>query len=277
MLVEEKKRRDEFISFLKNIGIDVNTHTKARGNQGIYFKKRIDVSKKLSTERQIQVMAHEFAHYIHSKIEPDMAITKGTLEKVFCTDDTKGIYEELLELTLQVDENARLKALYNFKDVIIKNISEQEQIIKNEYPNFKRSEKFTEFEKYIRRSKAKYLLKYDRVRYITPFFHNEEIYTIENLEKDFPGMPAAFCAYIRLRSFQKKRKRISARILKYKKYYSSPSELFARFVESFFVDSNLAFKIAPNTCEHFFRLLNSGYYYELKQLFEMPSIYNEGV
>ena len=79
-------------------------------------------------------------------------------------------------------------------------------------------------------------------------------------------MPRAFAAYIRLRSFQKKQARISSRINKYKKYYQKPTELFARFVEGIYLDSEWVEAIAPNTSEVFFKLLNEGYYLELRQV-----------
>ena len=44
-----------FINFLQKNGIIINTHTKARGHQGIFFKNRIDVSKKLDEKRSIEV------------------------------------------------------------------------------------------------------------------------------------------------------------------------------------------------------------------------------
>lgn len=76
-------------------------------------------------------------------------------------------------------------------------------------------------------------------------------------------MPPAFVAYIRLRSYQKKQARISARINKYKKYYEKPCELFARLVEGLHMDKEWVEAIAPNVTKQFFDLLNDGYYREL--------------
>lgn len=131
-----------------------------------------------------------------------------------------------------------------------------------------RSKKFREFDKYIKKSNAKYLLKYDRVKLIEGgiFRKKTKLYSIDNIEKDFTDMPRAFAAYIRLRSFQKKQARISSRINKYKKYYQKPTELFARFVEGIYLDSEWVEAIAPNTSEVFFKLLNEGYYLELRQV-----------
>ena len=109
---------------------------------------------------------------------------------------------------------------------------------------------------YIKKSNARYLLKYDRVKLIQGGFFRKTIklYTIDNLEKDFTDMPKAFAAYIRLKSFQKKQSRISARINKYKKYYERPTELFARLVEGLYVT------------KRFYDLLKCGYYHELVNL-----------
>lgn len=275
MQTKSKFDKKSFINFFKGLGININTHTKARGNQGILLKNRIDISKKLDEERQVQVMAHEFAHYIHSKIEPDMNKTQGHLEKIFCTSYTEEIEEELKELTLNVDENAKMKILKSTKNEVIEKIKEQELIIKANFPLFKKSERFVEFEKYIKNSKAKYLLKHDRVKYITPFLRRTELYSIDMLEKDFPTMPDAFCAYIRMNSLQKKRARISARIRKYQKYYDAPNELFARFVESFFIDPKISLRIAPISRKIFCDLLEKGYYYELKDLFIIAGLYKQ--
>ena len=35
------------VAFLKDLGIEVKTNTKARGNQGLYQKNRIDISRGL--------------------------------------------------------------------------------------------------------------------------------------------------------------------------------------------------------------------------------------
>ncbi len=259
--------KEEFIDFLENLGLDINTHTKARGHQGVFLKNRIDVSKKLNNERKIEVLAHEFAHYIHLKLEPDMMKTQGKLSVLFQTSDTAVIEKELYNLTLVVDKNASLTALKAQKQDVIKHMDVQKKIIQAKYPNFSISEKFKDFERYIKGSKAKYFLKYDRIKFITPFLRREEIYSIENIEVDFADMPEVFVAYIRLISLKRRRARISRRLNRYNKYYRQPSELFARFVESFFVDESLAKRYAPVTSDIFFRLLDMNYYFELKELF----------
>ena len=128
-----------------------------------------------------------------------------------------------------------------------------------------RSKKFKDFDKYIKKTNARYLLKYDRVKLIEKGFFKKTttIYTIENIERDFPEMPAAFAAYIRLRSAQRRQARVSAKISRYKKYYEKPSELFARLVEGLYIDREWTEALAPYTCECFYKHLQNGYYKEL--------------
>ncbi|MBQ3819296.1 hypothetical protein II810_02505 [bacterium] len=258
----------ELTDYFKSLGLDVNTSTKARGHQGFFLKNRIDISKEMPQEKIIPVLLHEFAHYIHSKIEPDINKTGGTLEKIFCSNN--HLYkDELIKVTNFVDENSLCVKLYEHKSRVKNCIKEYEEIIKSHYPDFQRSKRFKEFEKYIKKSDAKYLLKYDKVKLVKGgiFSKTYKYYSIHDIERDFPDMPEAFSAYIRLRSNQKKQSRISARINKYKNYYEKPTELFARLVEGIYLDRAWTEAIAPNVARQFFDLLNSGYYTELKEVF----------
>lgn len=270
---EDKKiNKKTFVSFLKNLDIQVKTNTKARGHQGIYYKNRIDVSRHLDDNRSIEVLAHEFAHYIHSKIEDDIVKSGGSLQRLFCQDDCSTIEKELLLVTDYVDKNSRLINLKRLKSQISKDIKIQQEIIQEDYPDFLRSKKFKEFDKYIKKSNARYLLKYDRVRIVTGFFRHEMLLTLDTLERDFNDMPDAFIAYIRLRSMQRRQSRIARRINRLNKYYKRPSELFARFVEGFFISQKNVSLLAPITTECFLELLNKGHFFELKELFEMTEI-----
>lgn len=256
--------KKELINYFKSLGLTVHTSTKARGHQGFFLKNRIDISKNIPENRIIPTLLHEFAHYIHAKIEPDMNRTGGTLTMLF-KEDNPIFMDELIKVTNFVDQNSLCVRLYEHKDRVKSKIKEYENIIKMYYPKFLRSKKFKEFDKYIKKSNARYLLKYDRVKLIQGGFFRKttKLYTIDNLEKDFTDMPKAFAAYIRLKSFQKKQSRISARINKYKKYYERPTELFARLVEGLYLDKEWTEAIAPNVTEKFYELLKNGYYYEL--------------
>ena len=257
----------ELVKYFKNLGLDVHTTTKARGHHGFFLKNRIDISKNLPEYKKVPTLLHEFAHYIHSKLEPDMPKTGGSFEALFKSSNPI-IQTELLRVTNFVDENSLCRKLEQHKKIIKEKIKEQENIIKKDYPKFMRSKRFREFEKYIKKSDAKYLLKYDRIKLIRGFWKKDiKIYTIDTIEKDFPDMPKAFAAYIRLRSYQKKQTRISARINKSRKYYTKPTELFARFVEGIFIDKDYTASLAPETAKIFFKLLNEGYYKELSTLY----------
>lgn len=258
--------KQELIKYFKSLGLTVHTTTKARGHQGFFLKNRIDISKNTPENRIVPTLLHEFAHYIHSKIEPDMNRTGGTLQALFGSDKFK---DELIKVTNFVDENSLYVRLYEHKDRVKAKIKEQEEIIKKYYPKFQRSKKFKEFDSYIKHSNARYLLKYDRVKLVEGglFKRSAKLYTIDNIEKDFTDMPTAFVAYIRLKSYQKKQSRISARINKYKKYYEKPCELFARLVEGIYLDREWVEAIAPNASREFFDRLNDGFYMELDYIF----------
>ncbi len=256
------------ISFLKGLDIDVKTNTKARGHQGFYFKNRIDISKHLNEERAAEVLVHEFAHYIHSKIETNIYKNGGSLEKLFDVSDASFLEKELIRITDFVDKNSRLMTLKKIKSQISEQIKQYQSLIQIEYPEFQRSKKFKEFDKYIKKSNARYLLKYDRVRIVSRFLRRETLLTLDNLETDFRDMPESFAAYIRLKSMQRKQARVSRRMNRLSKYYKRPTELFARFVEGYFFSEEKIKLIAPVSTARFEELLMQDYYFELKDLLE---------
>ena len=259
--------KKELIQYYKSLGLTVHMTTKARGHQGFFLKNRIDISKNTPENRIIPTLLHEFAHYIHSKIEPDMNKTGGTLSMLFKSDNPI-FAEELIKVTNFVDPNSLCVRFYEHRDRVKTKIKEYEDIIKIFYPKFQRSKKFKEFDRYIKKSDARYLLKYDRVKLIKGGFFKKttKLYTIDNIEYDLQDMPQAFAAYIRLKSCQKKQSRISARINRYKKYYEMPAELFARLIEGLYLDSEWVEAIAPNVTKQFYALLETGYYMELKTI-----------
>ena len=257
------------IEFLRDLGIEVKTNTKARGNQGLYQKDRIDISRTIKDDKIIEVLVHEFAHHIHSKIDKDFVKNPAALEKLFDTKDITEIKTELINVTRLTDKDSRLTTLSDAKEQISKTIKSMQSAIKREYPDFSRSKKFPEFERYIKNSDAKYLLKYDAVRLLKGFFvKKEHIYTVKNIEKDFPDMPKTFQIYIRLCSLRRKQSKLSRRINKLSKYYAKPTELFARYVSAYFTVPETIETIAPITTKRFLILFKQGYYKELKDFFE---------
>ena len=258
------------IEYLRSLNIEVKTDTKARGNNGLYQKNRIDIARGLDEEKAISVLVHEFAHHIHYKIDPDFVKTGGSVANIFNTSDITEINDELINVTNLIDKNSRLNIFLNAKEENSHTIKSMQNSIKNDYPQFQRSKKFKEFEQYIKNSEAKYLVKYDAIRLMQGFFFKKEkIITVKNIENDFPEMPKAFQTYIKLRSKQRKQARITRRINKLNKYYTKPTELFARFVQGYFSNPETVSTVAPKTTKRFLELLENGYYKELKEFFEI--------
>lgn len=258
------------VEFLRSLNIEVKTNTKARGNNGLYQKNRIDIARGLKEDEAIEVLVHEFAHHIHYKIDKDFLKKGGSLHNLFNTNEVETIRAELVNVTNLIDKNSRLKIFLNAKEEASNQIKGMQSAIKRDYPEFLRSKKFVEFEKYIKNSDAKYLVKYDAIRLMQGFFFKKErVLTVKNLENDFPDMPKAFQLYIRLCSMQRKQTKLARRINKLNKYYEKPTELFARFVQGYFSAPETISTVAPTATKRFKELLASGYYKELKDLFEI--------
>lgn len=88
-------------------------------------------------------------------------------------------------------------------------------------------------------------------------------YSIETIDSDFPQLSTPVRDYIRLKSAQRNLKRISSRLTKLNSYYKRPSELFARFVEALFADTNKVTELAPYTYLVFCKELANNRYLEL--------------
>lgn len=265
-----KPEEKELIKYIKSCGVDVHTSTRARGHQGFYLKNRIDISKNIQPARVFPTLLHEFAHYVHSCLEPLMVRNGGSLEVIFDTSCSEVYEKELICVTHFVDEHSRCEKLIAHKKLIKDKILGYEKVIKSRYPKFMRSKKFKEFDKYIKKSNARYLLKYDRVKLVSGIlFKKVQILSLDSLERDFSGMPAEFAAYIRLKSYQRRQTRVTSRINRLKKYYSKPAELFARFIEGLYLYPEKVKMSAPQTCDRFFELLENGYYPYLPKVLDM--------
>lgn len=252
--------KTELVKYLESLGIEVHLDTKARGHSGFCTNRRIDISKNLSNERAIEVLLHEFAHYIHYKIEPEITKTAGTLEKLFNIKDVKEIENELFQITLIVFDNTPIRKMTAMKDSLSIKIKEERSRIKEIYPNFQTTKKFKEFEKFIKHSNAKYLLKYDRVLIKGGWFKKDNILSVKTIETDFPQMPRAFVSYIKMKSYERRRNRLNARIAKINRYLKQPTELFARFFELFCTDKEAVKNLAPAAYTRFCELKVQGYY-----------------
>lgn len=257
----------KFVAFLKNIGIDVHLNTKARGHSGFCTGKRIDVSKNLPQNRVIEVLLHEFAHFVHFKLEPELIKSHGTLSVLFDTDEVNSIAEELFQITLIVFDTVDIRKINRLKDAVNEKIKEERVVIKEDYPDFAVNKKFKEFDRYIRHSKAKYLLKYDCVIIRGGWFAKDETISVKSIEKDFPAMPKAFAAYIKMKSNERKRNRLNARVSKIKRYLKQPTELFARFFQLYCCDIETVKSLAPIAYSRFEELRKKSYYPYLEEFF----------
>ena len=258
--IRDRVNKKAFINFLEKAGIEVHLNTKARGNSGFCTGKRIDISKDLPKEQVTDVLLHEFAHFVHFKLEPDIVKTDGTLEKLFDTNDVKEIENELYQITLIVFDSIQLRKIEKLKDAVTEKIAAEREIIKKDYPDFQTGRKFPQFEKYIKHSNAKYLLKYDCVIIKGGWFSHNVTISIKSIDDDFPSMPKAFSAYIKMKSYERKRNRLNARKSKFIRYLKKPTELFARFFQFCCTDIEAAENLAPTAFKRFRQLKKEGYY-----------------
>ena len=261
-MVSERNGFIELVNYFESLGIDVNIgKNKARGNQGLFIAKqnqkfRIDISRNVDDSSKLAIMLHEFAHYVHYRYDSSLK----TLDFVF-DDISDAEMEELLRVTVEKVPKSFAQVLYDKKDEFSRNVKSLSAIIRKYYPDFKLSSPFKTIEKNINYP-AKYLLKYDRIKYLN------KIYSIENLEKEFEELSECQYAYIKLKANQRHIAKINSRINRLNKYYSATTELWARFCELFFTNSLRAEKLAPILSSKFKNTLSSN---KIKEL----SIVNE--
>lgn len=267
MATSRNREIKNIIEYCLDCGIEVHTSTKARGHQGVFLHdnkdlKRIDISKKLPEERFFPVIAHEFAHYFHQTLDKDFE----SLQEIF------GVKEDILlpeleNVTTFVSGNETEHKANAELNRILNEIKELETIIKKSYPEFKRSAKFKEFEKFIKHSDARYFLRYDCVKMMK--LTGITIYHFENIEKDFPTIPKEFIAYIKLKRLQRYQRRLSKQVNKLKKYYAKPTELFARFVEGLVINPQEIKTIAPESYDAFMERLEYRTFKPLRGLLDL--------
>ncbi len=237
-MVSERNRNLELIKYINSLGIKINIgQNKARGNNGIFMHKgndfRIDISKNLSEEQVLSVILHELAHYIHYTNDKKMK----SLDFIF-GDFNDDIKEELIEITVQKVPKEFALSLYEKKKILNNEIKHLACELKTVYSDFKLSEKYKPIEKTIP-IPFKYLLSYDRIKFLT------KIYSIDKLNED-SKLDKLQKDYIIIKSKQRKINRINSKINRLNRYYSNNSELFARFMESYFLNPELTKEKAPN-------------------------------
>ena len=269
---ELKKIKDRLIEFVRSLNIDLILTSKSKRCLGCYIQKTnsyktniIKISANLLDKKFIEVLSHEFAHFVHNIMINTTKNNNDNLSFLFNIDmenfDLINIVnKELINVTYYIDKNSTFENLNKEKDKVKNKIKILEFSIKEKYPYFLKSRPFYEFNKYIKKSEARFLLKYDNVRLITPFLKCEKKLSINNIDNDFKDMPIEFRNYLRLKSLTKKQTNITKKINNLKKYYYNPNELFARFIEGIIIDNNLIKNIANTTYNQFYYLLKNGYY-----------------
>lgn len=257
----------EMRNYVESCGVKINTNTKARGHQGFFMNGRIDISNVLTDERKCEVLVHEFSHYVHFLIEPDVLKTHGKLECIFKTQNVSEIEKELINITYGKGNIAALEKLKSAKMEVVQKIKVLDKNIKEKYPSFKRSEPFKPIEKVIKKTDAKYLLKYDRVKVKGGWFRKDKVFSVYDVGDFFPDFESYIADYILIKSQQRLQRRLSSRISRLNKYYCRPSELFARFVEGIYRDEELIKRLAPVAYKRFFELVDEGYYPHMSDFF----------
>ena len=257
--------KKQLVKYLSSLGLEIHTTTKARGNKGFFRNGRIDISKTLDENSAIRTILHEFAHYLNFLKDEKFKNSYIVFDKNF-----EEFEEELICVTNFVDENSLCKKLIDEREKVKKSIKNLTSSIRSVYPEFSPCEEFKPFKKYARWSNLSYLEKYDRVKLFSWFSH--KTYSIANVKKDFPNIPDVFVDYLNLKSKQRKRARITSRISKLNKYYSKPTELFARFIEGLFMDRAFIQEVAPKSYARFVELFSQGYYENLEHVFDIVGI-----
>lgn len=238
-MASQRDRITKLTEYLATQGITVNIgKTKARGNNGVFiFKKdnfRIDISQNTPDEKVLSVIVHEYAHFIHYKYDNKLSSLDFVFGKLSEIEEN-----ELLEVTVQSIPKDFAQKLCSEKSILQKQIKELIGKIQLQFPDFKVSKPNALLMKNLNIC-AKYLLKYDSVKYFG------KIYNIANIKQDFPELTEEQLAYFQLKSKRRALNRLNRRISNLNKYYNKPSELFARFLEVYYSNRSLSMQLAPN-------------------------------
>ncbi len=256
-MVSERNRK--LRNYLESLGITVNIgKTKARGNKGFFRGNstgnfRIDIAANLTEEDITSVLTHEFAHYLHYTYDN----TLKNLDFIFGKVDN-SVREELIKVTVNEIPKDFATELIKQKEELSAQIKFCTKIIKSHYPNFLISTPFKTIERSIKWP-AKYLLKYDRIR----FFNRT--YSVKTIENDFGYLSQVQSTYIILKSKQRAIKRINAKISRLNKYYNCEAELFARFISLYFLKPHSALNLAPLTSKLLSNIIEKGDFPELTE------------
>ena len=173
-MASERNRVTRLAEYITSLGVIVNIgKNKARGNKGIFCKKRdgyrIDISENIDADSTLSTLLHEFAHYIHYCNDS----TLSSLDFVF-KDLSELEQEEIIKITVQNVPKEFASSLYKCKQHYMLENKKLVNYIKAVYPNFKVSEPFKPIERLLKYP-VKYLLKYDKIQVLT------QIYAVDTL------------------------------------------------------------------------------------------------
>jgi len=243
-MVSERNRIIDLVKYIESCGVTVNLgKNKARGNKGVFRTTngayRIDVAKGCDENSMLQVLIHEFTHFIHYSYDKSLKSLDFIIK-----DNNTELEEEMLSLTVETISKNSVEPIFKMKKALQSEIKMLVDNLKQIIPDFKASEKNKFLELKINKKPYKHLLKHDVVKVID--FFSTKIYKISELENIDPNMENAILYYLQLKSKQRKLNRINSRISKLNKYYNSATELLARSVEIYITNKPLMQQKAPN-------------------------------
>ena len=129
-MVSKRNRYLDLINYLESCGIEINIgKNKAQGHKGFFKavgeKYRIDISKNLSENELMGVLAHEFAHFVHYKYNKNLK----SLDFIF-TEYTEELEEELIRVTVELIDKHNIEPLFNKVQILKTEIKNSEDYLK---------------------------------------------------------------------------------------------------------------------------------------------------
>ena len=242
-MVSERNRIINLTAYLESLGLSVNIGKNfARGNKG-FFKAdgsnfRIDIAKKMSDEEIVRILTHEFAHFVHYKLDKSLKSLHFIID-----ESNQELWDEMINLTVESIPKDSVKPIFEQQSSLKLIIKDLVAEIKKNYPDFKANKTYKVLENKIKKSFLKYLLKYDKVKVFEGF--SFKIYSIEDLDS-YQSFDKDIILYIKLKASQRQLRRCNSKIARLNKYYNTPTELFARSIEFYFLDKEKMKQKAPN-------------------------------
>lgn len=236
-MVSERDRILKLAEYVESKGVQVNVgKNKAQGHKGFFKARgetfRIDIAKGMNYIETVRALAHEFAHFVHYSYDK----TLKSLDFIFDMNDE--ILEELISLTVEILPKESVQPIFLQKESVKKELKDLQVSLRKISSVFNEKIPCKNIEDKIKRSKYRYLLKYDNVKVLEGFFIKK--YSISELKGE-----NELELYLMIKSKQRLLNRINSKISRLNKYYNSPSELFARAFETFVINPDQLKRISP--------------------------------